>query len=184
MKIDIQPWKRIETRKLFEHIRFTIVEDTVILPSGKHANWWRFTNRPDIVTIICMNEQSEILVDYQYNNAPQCIIAEFPGGMMDEGEDEIDTARRELIEETGFYPHNLEKIGSFFTQHRHATIKCHVFFATNLEVKQASPDDEEFIQTKWLNVTAVERYIADGTFENITMLAAWSIFRATILTKL
>ena len=184
MKIDIQPWKRIKTRKLFEHFRFTIVEDTVILPSGKHANWWRFTNRPDVVSIICMNEQLEILVAYQYNNAPQHIVAEFPGGMMEEGESDTDTAKRELMEEVGFYPHTLKKIGTFLMQNRHSPVQCRVFFATDLETKHLPSDDEEFIQTEWIDIATFEKRIVIGEFNNGTMLAAWSIFKATVLTKL
>jgi hypothetical protein len=81
----LQPWARLSTQTLFKHRFFTILEDVVRLPTGKLGRWWRFDDGPDFVNIICMNERQQVLVSYQYNNAPQRVVAEFAGGGVEKG---------------------------------------------------------------------------------------------------
>lgn len=70
-KTDLQPWKRLETRLLLDHPHCRIVVDDILLPSNQQRTWWRFDDQPDVVCIICQDQQQRILIAYQYNNAPQ-----------------------------------------------------------------------------------------------------------------
>jgi ADP-ribose pyrophosphatase YjhB (NUDIX family) len=153
----------------------TIIEDIVRLPTGKTTGWWRFGDEPDFVMVIPMNENGQVLVSYQYNNAPQCIVAEFVGGGVDHGESYPDAAQRELMEEVGYYAHDLRPIGKFYYMNRHTGQRCRVFIATQLEPRQMAHDDGEFIETEWVDAATIDQRIADGTYENGIMMAAWTI---------
>ena len=180
MKHQLQPWERVSTQTIFTHRFFTLLEDVVRLPNGKLGKWWRFNDGPDFVCIICLNEQQQVLVSYQYNNAPERVVAEFAGGGVEQGESYPAAAQRELMEEVGYYAHNLREIGAFLFQNRHSGRKCRIFLATQLEECRAAPDEAEFIETEWLDIATVDRRIAAGEIDNGVMLAAWCLFKATL----
>ncbi len=129
-----------------------------------------------------MNERRQVLVSYQYNNAPQRVVAEFAGGGVNEGESYPDAARRELMEEVGYNAHELREIGAFLFLNRHSGRRCRVFLATQLEERRLAHDDAEFIETEWLDITVLESRIASGEIDNGTMLAAWCILKNVLPT--
>jgi 8-oxo-dGTP pyrophosphatase MutT (NUDIX family) len=178
MKSKLQPWLRLSTRTLLQHRFFTLLEDLVRLPDGSEGYWWRFNDGPDFVCIIPMNEHGQVLVSYQYNNAPQRVVAEFAGGGVDEHESYPDAAQRELMEEVGYYAHDLREIGSFLFQNRHSSRRCRVFVAAQLEPRKLAHDEAEFIETEWVDIAAVDARIAAGEYDNGIMLAMWCVFKA------
>jgi ADP-ribose pyrophosphatase len=180
-KRDLQLWKRLHTRTLLDHPYCHIVEDTVALPSGREARWWRHAGAHEVVCVIGLDSEHRVLIAYQYNNAPQRVVDEFPGGGVEADELCIDAARRELLEETGFYAHRLHEIGSFLINNRRSAGRMRIFVATDLEQRTATAQEEELVACEWVPIDEVERRIRAGELENGTLLAAWSIFRAKML---
>jgi 8-oxo-dGTP pyrophosphatase MutT (NUDIX family) len=177
MRDNLKPWPVLASRILFSHPRLTILEDTVLLPSGQQTTWLRFPNSRDVVAIICLDHNNRVLVAYQYNAGPRQIVDEFPGGGVAEGESYEAGARRELLEEVGIYAHTLQEIGAFLLNNRRWSGRCRVFVASQLEERQATPDAEEFISYEWLTIAEVEQQMRVGTLENGAVLAAWTLFR-------
>jgi ADP-ribose pyrophosphatase len=179
-KHELQAWERIATRHLLDHPYCQIVEDTVILPSGEQAAWWRFAAERELVCAICLDQHQRVLIAYQYNNGAQRVVDEFPGGGVEADESLIDAARRELLEETGILAQRLHAIGSFLNNSRYSSGRIHVFLATELEELPQPNNTEEWVAYEWLPIPEVERRIASGALEDNVLLAAWSLFRAAI----
>lgn len=125
----IKPSRREITRLLLDHPYCRIVEDVLILPSGQQEAWWRFDGTTEAACVICQDANGRVLVAYQYNNAPQMVVDEFPGGSIEGGESGIEAARRELLEETGIYAHSIREIGSFLANNRRSAERMRVFIA-------------------------------------------------------
>ena len=68
---------------------------------------------PDAVVIIALDETGDkILLNKEFRLAPGCFVYNFPAGLIDEGEQPEESAKRELWEETGLELYEIEdKIG-------------------------------------------------------------------------
>ena len=124
MRDIVKPWPVLASRILFSHPRLTILEDTVLLPSGQQTEWLRFPDSRDVVAIICLDQHHRVLVAYQYNAGPRQVVDEFPGGGVAPEESYMEGARRELSEEVGIYAHDLQEIGAFLLNNRRWSGRC------------------------------------------------------------
>jgi 8-oxo-dGTP pyrophosphatase MutT (NUDIX family) len=175
----LQPWQHLTSEPLLDHPWCALVEDHVLLPSGKPTTWWRFKASTDVVCVVCINDHNQLLVAYQYNHPPRRIVDELPGGRSEPTDSSIEeTARRELLEEIGFYAHHMVTIGSFLPNTRRSAGRCYVCLATNLEQRTAAPEETEYIAYQWVDVAAIDRLIRAGELVNGFLLAAWSIYQA------
>jgi 8-oxo-dGTP pyrophosphatase MutT (NUDIX family) len=170
-------WQRIASRVIFQHPRITLIEDTLLLPTGQQADWLRLGGTNDSVGLLCMDNQGRILVARQYNPVPRRVVHEFPGGGVEAGEGLLEAARRELMEEVGLYPRRLEPLGSFLVDHRRSAGKQHVFLATAFEERRLAPDLGEIVEFEWLSIDVVEEAIRSGAIENMFLLAIWTLFK-------
>jgi 8-oxo-dGTP pyrophosphatase MutT (NUDIX family) len=179
----LRPWHHLSSEGLLDHPWCRLTEDSVVLPSGKHIKWWRFTEATDFVCVLCLNDKNQVLIAYQYNHPPRCTVDELPGGGQESDDASIEeTARRELMEEIGLYAHTIQTIGSFLPNNRRSASRCHVCLASNLEQRNSSPEDTETIVHEWVNTSEINALIQEGRIKNGILLAAWSIFQAHQMT--
>lgn len=82
----------------------------------------------------------------QYRYAIGRYTVELPAGKLEEGEDPLDSALRELSEETGFSAASIEKLGSLFPSPAYTTEEIHLYLATGLSAGEQHPDEDEFLQ--------------------------------------
>lgn len=171
------PWQQLHSRVVFDHPRLSLVEDTVVLPSGKQTEWLRFQDRQDFVLVICVDPAHRILLSRQYCHPVGRVVHEFPGGLVDAGESHMEAARRELMEEVGWYAHQLDNIGTFLPHVRRSSGRALLYVATDLEERHLPADSEEFIAYEWVDVATLEARMRSGELDNGHLHAAWNLFR-------
>ena len=86
--IDLKPW-------------FTVIEDTIKLPSGRIVNDFYRIEAPDYVLISARRDDGCILMERHYKQCLGRTILTSPAGGVDNGEEPLKAAQRELLEETG-----------------------------------------------------------------------------------
>jgi ADP-ribose pyrophosphatase len=89
---------------------------------------------------------ARILLIRQYRYAADRELYEIPAGRLEEGEEPVDCARRELREEAGCDARRLESLGGFFTTPGFIDEYIHLFMATGLTRGVATPEPDEFIR--------------------------------------
>ena len=92
----IKNWNKVSSKFLIENKIFKLREDRVISPKkeSEHPVW--VIDTPDWVNIIPITESNEVILINQHRFGTEKLCLEVPGGMVDEGEDPMDAAIREL----------------------------------------------------------------------------------------
>ncbi len=96
--------------------------------------------------VVAVDADGQVLLVRQHRPAVDAHLLELPAGLVDPGEQPIDTAGRELVEETGFAADQIEPLVSFYTSPGFSTELIHIFAATGLHAATAAHDEEEEIE--------------------------------------
>jgi ADP-ribose pyrophosphatase len=113
-----------------------------------------------------VDDERRILLVRQYRLPADKYLWELPAGKLDEGENALQAARRELKEETGYKAKKWTKLASFYVSPGYVQEKMTVFLAEDLTAGEAAPMDDERIQTQWFNRREIAEMIEDGKIED------------------
>jgi len=84
---------------------------------------------PDWVNVVAFTEQGDLLVVEQFRHGIDEATLEIPGGSCDPGEAPLESARRELREETGFEAAEWIPLGHCTPNPATLTNRCHTYLA-------------------------------------------------------
>ncbi len=99
-------------------------------------------------------------------------LIELPAGTLEKGEDPMNCAGRELVEETGYLAGRLQSLGFFFTSPGILSEKIYAYAAYDLEVAKTNPDEGEEIETLPVTFDEAIEMIRDGTIHDGKTIAA------------
>lgn len=97
----INPFTLISTKKVYENPWISVREDSVIRPGGKEGIFG-IIDMKDGVTVIAVDKENNIITTNEFAYAIDDYSLEVVSGGMDDGENPLDCAKRELEEETGY----------------------------------------------------------------------------------
>jgi ADP-ribose pyrophosphatase len=92
----------------------------------------------------------------------QRFLWELPAGTVDPGETPLETAKRELVEETGYRAKKWAKLAEFFPSPGFLAEKMTIYTARELTAGEAHPMEDERIQTKWHTAREIDSLIRSG----------------------
>jgi ADP-ribose pyrophosphatase len=167
----------LSTNVLHRSRIFAIVEQALRLPSGRTVVR-QVVQHPGAVVIIPQLADGRLMLIAQYRFAVGETLLEFPAGTLEPGEEPLQCARRELIEETGYRADHWRALGIMYPSPGYCNEKQYLFVASGLIPDHAAGDDDEIIEVKRLTVREVERAIADGALVDAKSIAAYA--RATL----
>lgn len=137
------------TRKLLYHGHIIdLFLEEVRLPNGEKAKR-ELVEHPGAVAIAAFTKEEKMVFVKQYRKPLNRITLEIPAGKIDlTDEDPLDTAKRELEEETAYQAERFYHETSFYTSPGFADELLHVYVAEGLtRVENPLPQDEdEFVE--------------------------------------
>ena len=132
--------------------------DRVVEPSGMEVER-EVVRHPGAAVLLPVTADRRVILIRQFRYAAGEILLEVPAGTIDPGESPEQTARRELVEETGYHAQRLEKLAEFFPSPGILAECMHLFLATELVKREASPDADEsleLVELPWERALSLE----------------------------
>lgn len=149
----------------------TLRKDTVRLPNGRESTR-DVVVHPGAVCVFPLTAEQEVILVRQYRHATGKILLEAPAGTRDPEEMPEETARRELLEETGYTASEWIPLGEAWTAPGFCTEYMYYYLAKGLTLKETHLDADEFIQVEKVPFAeCVRRVIAGEIVDNKTMVA-------------
>jgi ADP-ribose pyrophosphatase len=128
--------------------------------------------------VVAIDADGQVLLVRQHRPAVSADVLELPAGLVDPGEQPIDTARRELTEETGFAADHLEPLVSFYTSPGFSTELIHIFSATGLHEATAAGDEDEAIELVRMPLADAIRQVLEGEISDAKTVAGLLAYRS------
>lgn len=122
-----------------------VSKDRVVLPDGSLA-WREYVRHPGAVAILALTADGRLVLERQYRHAPGRVFLEIPAGKIDPHESTADTARRELLEETGLSAANWICLGTAHPCIGYADEEITYFLAQDLSQSERRLDEGEFLE--------------------------------------
>lgn len=115
----------------------------------------------------------------QFRKPLERVCFEVVAGNVDQnGEGEIDSAIRELQEETGYIAESMELLGPIYPSVGYCTERIDVFFCEVTGKGETAFDDDERIETVVVSEDELDNMIRTGLITDSKTLAAWMLYKA------
>jgi len=149
------------------HVR----RDVVRLPDGRNGVR-EYIRHPGAVAVVALFDDGRVLLERQFRYPHRREFIELPAGKRDPGESPLETARRELLEETGFEALEWRRIGVIHTAVAYTDEGIELFIARGLRKREARLEAGEFLVTLVMPFDEAIAMVRDGRITDAKSVAA------------
>ena len=172
-------WTEENRREEYRSRVFSIWETESRSPEGKKANFslmdcldWVI-----VVPVIEVEKKKHFVMVHQWRHGTQELSMEFPGGVLEEGENPETGARREFEEETAYKAEYFVKIGALRPNPAIMTNTIHIYLAEKLSpLERQSLDDDEFVDVKLIDERELIRNMGKAPYIHSLSAAALALY--------
>jgi len=155
----------IITRNIYSGKVLVLNIETVTLPNGQRPDM-EVIHHPGASAIVPVKDDGTIVMLRQFRHAAGGFIYEIPAGKLDPGEDPLTCAARELEEEIGYRPSQLDFLTSIFPAPGYTDEVIHIYQGTGLIQGTQHLDQDEVLEIiEWPLDKAIAQ-IYNGTIQD------------------
>lgn len=166
-------WKILGREEVLGSPWYQVFKETVKLPSGKILDDYFVRDNVKTVLVVPHTTNGEFIMTKQYKHGARKVVFEFPAGKIDEGEDVLAAAKRELREETGAEATTMTLGPTFFEDPTNSRGQIFVVFAEGVSRKyEQALDGNEDIEIVTLSGNELRQALDAGHLQVAASVAA------------
>lgn len=147
---------------VFSGLRFNVVRRRYVKPRSGEFFERDIVFFPQAVAVLPFVDAESVLLIKQFRASLNDYIIEVPAGVVDRDETPEETAKRELVEETGYLPRTLEKLGFFTPTPGYSSEILHLYVARDLEYIGSRLEKYEIIEPFTVKFSEAYKMVLEG----------------------
>lgn len=163
--------KFVRGEEVFAGSLLRVRRDLVRLPDGSEAVR-EYIRHPGAVLVVPLFDDGRVLLERQFRYPLGRDFVELPAGKLEPGEPRLESAQRELLEETGYVASAWRRLGLIHTSVGYTDEAIEMFLARGLEKRGAQPDHGEFLETFVVPFGETLEMVRDGRITDAKTVAA------------
>jgi ADP-ribose pyrophosphatase len=164
----------LASRTVYRGSAFSVSADEVLEPSGVRARRDIVHHSGSVVILAvesAAGSEPRILLERQYRHAAQQYLWELPAGRIDKGEKQLQAAKRELLEETGYTAARWKRILKFYASPGFVAETMSIYLARGLRAGLAQPEADEVITVRFVPLSVAVRMIMKNVIQDAKTIA-------------
>lgn len=164
---------RIDGELAYDGHFLKIQRDNIALPDGRHSVR-EYVLHPGATVILPVFDDGRVLLERQYRYPLGQAFIEFPAGKIDRNEDPLATARRELLEETGYTASDWQFVCKIHNAIAYSDEYLDIYLARGLQAGTQQLDEGEFLELFTATVDELLQWIREGKVTDVkTIIGAF-----------
>ncbi len=169
----VRPWSRVSSKPGPELIVFRSRFDRMTNPRTGEELDRLVLESTDWVNVVALTTDERLVVVRQFRFGTEEVTTEIAGGLIDPGEGHEESAKRELLEETGYVSDNWSYLGSVDPNPAVQTNRMHHWLATDCHLQaEQELDPGEDIEVATLSEEEMRAAISSGEIRHALVLTA------------
>lgn len=168
----INPWRIISAKPIYDNKWISVTEYDVINPNGGKGIYGKVHFKNAAIGILPLDDELNTYLVGQFRFALDQYSWEIPEGGGPLEQDILQSAKRELLEETGLEAAEWTKLMEFHLSNSVSDELGHIFLARNLTQRQAQPEETEDLAVKKIPFEEAYRMVENGTITDSMAVAA------------
>jgi ADP-ribose pyrophosphatase len=162
----------VSGEQVFDGNLLKVYRDDVRLPDGSHGQR-EYIKHPGAVAIVPLFDDGSILLERQFRYPHHKVFIEVPAGKLEPNEPHLQTAKRELLEETGYAADEWKHLTAIHTAIAYTNEAIDLFIARKLRKSGAAQlDAGEFVETLVVPFDEAIAMVKDGRITDAKTVAA------------
>ena len=173
----MRPWRTLARRTLLSRPPWMEVgEERVGLPDGREVDGFLWVRTRDFVAMVAVTDSDEVILVRSYKNGPRTVSLAVPAGYIEDGEEPLVAAKRELQEETGYASSEWSSLGNYVVDGNYFVATEHIFLArAATKVTEPASGDLEEMEVVIVPLAEVSEYVRRGEVVQLSSAAALAI---------
>jgi 8-oxo-dGTP pyrophosphatase MutT (NUDIX family) len=168
----MNPWQILHQKSIYDNKWISVTEYDVINPSGGKGIYGKVHFKNMAIGILPLDDELNTWLVGQYRFPLEQYSWEIPEGGGPLHIDALESAKRELLEETGLVAEEWTKLMDFHLSNSVSDEQGTIFLARKLSQQEAEPDETEDLVVKKVPFEEAYRMVENGTITDSMAVAA------------
>jgi 8-oxo-dGTP pyrophosphatase MutT (NUDIX family) len=177
--MESNPWKILSENKVYTNPWISLTEYDVINPNGGKGIYGKVHFKNIAVGVLVLDENLDTYLVGQYRFTLNAYSWEMPEGGCPVGSEPLDSAKRELLEETGLIAEEWTQLFQMHLSNSVSDELAIIFLARKLHQGEAEPEETEQLVVKKIPFAEMVKMVEEGIITDAMTVA--TVYKVQLL---